>query len=352
MALGVQIRRFELEDETDAVSLMVQNVAPENRERAYSARLARWKWQYYDNPNNPDGEALIWVATVDGSIAGMVATVPVKIKAPRGMCLGMWGVDFMVDGRMRGMGIGRKLLAEWVKAPGIKFVLGWRPVSFIVATRIGFKVVWGFSTNDIVLSPVRFALALKRESRRRDLLRYTRLFLRKGPVTGKGSYNIAVSDEIPSGTGRLWARISEAYKFSVHRDESYLRWRFSCHPTHSYRFISIGAPEDPSAVAVCRLTDEKPPLGIVSDLIVDPHCPQLVREIVDHALSFFRSEGAYAASLDLPPALAPQILNRHKRSLTRDLGMLICSHDKELESAGIFTPDEWCISRSDSDQDY
>ena len=110
MGAEVGIRRFRRSDEKDALDLLLGKFPASERESSYPGRLARWRWQYYANPANPDGEPLIWVAEVDGAFGGMVATIPVRVRTPQGPMLGMWGVDFIVSGRMRGLGIGKQLL--------------------------------------------------------------------------------------------------------------------------------------------------------------------------------------------------------------------------------------------------
>ncbi len=348
----VSITRFTREDEADAVSILVEKLPPSEREGAYEGRLARWRWQYYDNPNNPDGKPLIWVARVDGRFGGMVATVPVKLRTPRGFTVGMWGVDFIVDSRMRGLGIGRKLLEAWNSYPGVGFVLGWSPVSFRVATGVGFRVIWGFTNATLVLSRRCFGAELVKARRRRDLLRLARVFLRGIPGGGRGSMPVDIGDAIPDCADELWRQVAASYSFCVERDQPYLDWRFVSHPGHRYHFVRAGGSGIPAGIAVCRVTDQSPALGIISDLIVDPGRRDVLLTLLDSTVGFLRSKGAYAVSVDLPPALAPQVLEHYPCSLAQPLGMIVRSDDKDAEEAGIFSHGRWYISRSDADQDY
>ncbi len=352
MASEVTITRFTHEDEADAVRMLVDKLPPSEREGAHERRLARWRWQYYDNPNNPDGKPLIWVARVDGSFGGMVATVPVSLRTPKGLLLGMWGVDFIVDTKMRGFGIGRKLLAAWNSHPGVGFVLGWSPVSFRVATGVGFRVIWGFTNATLVLSRCCFGMRLAKAKRRRDLLRLAKVLLRGIPGTGEGSLPVDITRDLPEGTDELWGQVAASYSFCVERDRSYLDWRFVSHPAHEYHFVRAGGAGTPAGLAVCRLSDETPPLGIISDLIVDPGRQDVLVTLLDATVEFLRLKGAYAVSVDLPPALAPQVLQRYPCSLAQPLGMIVRSDDKDAEEAGIFSHGRWYISRSDADQDY
>jgi GNAT superfamily N-acetyltransferase len=351
MAGEVEVRRFERGDEARAINLLLTKVPPAEREAARAGRVARWQWQYYANPNNPDGNPLIWVAQVGGDFGGMVATVPVKVRTPKGPMLGMWGVDFIVDGRMRGKGLGRKLLEAWLKTSGIAFVRGWSPVSFRVATGVGFEVVWGFTASTIPVS--RFGLARQwlRQGKKKDLLDLAKVFALPNARRRKGVPG-SITDEMPPGTGRLCQEVLADYTFAVERDEAYLKWRYMKHPTQKYDFICAGSPAEPTGLVFAHLTDDDPPLGVISDLMVHPGDHDSVLALVGEAMAVLASKGAYAVLADLPPALASTVGAKYRCSIKRNLGMIVCSRDKDLSKAGIFTPGAWYLSRSDADEDY
>ncbi len=358
MTVEPRITRFQRSDETDAIRMLLDKLPPSERKNAYAGRLARWQWQYYDNPNNPDGEPLIWVARVDDAFGGMVATIPVKVRTPKGLVAGMWGVDFIVGSKMRGLGVGKALLSEWLKTPGIAFVMGWSPVSFKVAKGVGFEVVWGFTTADIVLSRIGYAVTSMKHKQRSDLTRLARVFWRLNPRAGggrgrgRGGHRVSVETSLPEGSGRLWESVSGAYSFAVERDQAYLKWRFEAHPAYTYRFVCLGGAGDLEGLAICRLTDDKPPLGVVADLIVDPRRHDLVTDLLDGTVAFLKSNGAYAARMDLPPCLADPMIARYRCSLEKDRGMIVCTDDPDLKAASILKPEAWYISRSDADEDY
>ena len=355
MSVEPRITRFERSDEADAIRMLLGKLPASEREKAYEPRLARWRWQYYDNPNNPGGDPLIWVARVGDSFGGMVATIPVRVKTPKGSVLGMWGVDFIVSSKTRGMGIGKALLTEWTKTPGIAFVMGWSPVSFRVAKGVGFEVMWGFTTADIVLSSVGYAVASVKKKQRSDLNRLAKIFWRSNPRTRGGSRRgpaYSIEKVLPEAAGDLWKNVSERYRFAVERDQTYMRWRFADHPLYQYRFVCLGEPGELKGLGICRLTDDKPPLGIVADLIVDPAREDLVSSLIDTTVAFLKSRGAYAARMDLPPSLAGKILPRYRCSLRKDRGMIVRTEGSDFGTVDILKAENWYISRSDADEDY
>ena len=340
------------EDEDAAVRMLVEKLPPCEHEGAYARRVRRWRWQFYDNPNNRDGKPLIWVARVDGKFAGMSCSVPVSLRTPHGLRPGKWSVDYVVDAGMRGLGIGRKALSCFTSHPAVGLAIGWTPVAGRVAFNVGFKLVPGFTNVTLALSRCRLAIELAKTGRRRDLIRLAGVFLKRIPVPGKGSLPVGITRELPEGTDELWGQVAARYDFCVDRDRKYLKWRFISHPTHEYHFIRAGGPGTPEGLAVCRLTDETPPLGIISELIVDPERQDVLVTLLDATVGFLKSKGAYAVDVGLPPALAPRVLERYPCSLAQPLAMIVSGSDKDAEEAGILSPERWYVSRSDSDQDY
>jgi len=249
----VTITGFTLEDEANAVKMLVEKLPPSEREGAYERRIRRWRWQFYENPNNPDGKPLIWVARVDGRFAGMSASVPVSLRTPHGLRPAKWSVDYVVDPEMRGLGIGRKLLAAFTSHPSVGIAIGWTPVAGRVALRVGFRLIWGFTNATLVLSRCRLGIQLVKARRRRDLLRLARVLLKGIPGPGKGSLPVDITRELPEGTDELWGQVAPSYGFCVDRDRKYLEWRFVSHPTHEYHFVRAGEPGAPDGMAVCRL---------------------------------------------------------------------------------------------------
>jgi GNAT superfamily N-acetyltransferase len=340
------------EDEDAAVRMLVDKLPPSEREDAIEGRVRRWRWQFYDNPNNPEGKPLIWVARVEGRFAGMSCSVPVALRTPYGLKPAKWSVDYVVDPEMRGLGIGRKALSCLTSHPAVGLAIGWTPVAGRVAFKVGFKLVRGFTNTTVALSRCRVALELLRAGRRRDLLRLARVLFKRIPGPADGSLPVEITREVPEGTDELWGRVAARYGFCVDRDRKYLDWRFVSHPTHRYHFVRVGEPGTPAGLAIVRLTDRKPPLGIISDLIVDPRSQDVLVTLLDASVGFLKSNGAYAVELGLPPALAPLVRERYPCSLEHPLAMIVSTFDKDAEEAGILSADRWYISRSDSDQDY
>ncbi len=353
MKPDVTIREYRPEDEDIAIRLIVSKLPPEKRAAAVEPRRRRWRWQYYQNPNVEPGRPAIIVAEVGGQFGGMVCTVPVRLRTPLGVVTGSWGMDFIVNPEIRGGGVGKKLLLEWIKTADVSAVLGYTPVSLKAARSVGFTEHRAGTTVKIVLSRLPLAVGLARAGHRRDLQQLGGVFLRanRGRRPDR-SFTVDDAPEPDPAVPGVWEAVAANYRFAVERDLPYLRWRYGAHPHHEYRYVHLRQDGALCAFAVVRIATEDYRLGVVSDFIVHPRQAGAVQALLDHVVAYCRARGAAAVKMDLPSALAPAAVGRYPCSLSQQLDMITLSRQEEQLAAGVQQPDAWFIARSDADQDY
>jgi len=349
----VTIREYRPEDEDIAIRLLVSKLPPEKREAAVEPRRRRWRWQYYQNPNVQPGRPAIIVAEVGGQFGGMVCTVPVRLRTPLGVVTGSWGMDFIVNPEIRGGGVGRILVGEWIKLSEISAVLGYTPVSLRISVAAGFKEFRAGTTVKIVLSRLPLAVGLARAGQRRDLQQLGGVFLKanRGGRPDRSFTADEASEPDPAVPG-VWEAVAANYRFAVERDLPYLRWRYGAHPHHEYRYIHLRRDGALCAFAIVRIAGEGYRLGVVSDFVVDPRQAGAVQALLDHVVAHCRARGAAAVMMDLPSVLAPAVGGRYPCSLSQQLNMISYARREDLLAAGVQQPDAWFIARSDADQDY
>lgn len=353
MKPSVLLREYRPQDEDVAIRLLVSKLPPAKQEAAYEPRRRRWRWQYYMNPNIDAGRPAIFVADVDGDFGGMVCTVPVRVRTMQGIVSGSWGMDFIVNPGIRGGGIGKQLLLEWIKRYAVSAVLGYTPVSLRVAKSVGFQELRAGVTVNIVLSRCRLALGLARERSRKDI---SRLGARWWRLNRRGrrdaSFEVECSPEPDPKVPELWHEVAGKYKFCVDRDMAYLHWRFCAHPHHKYTFIHLKRRGFLCACAVVRLESGPYRHGVVSELIVDPQQADVVRALIQEAVAHCDSLHAASVTMDLPVVLLPEVTLHYPCSLVNHLGMIAYTSDPGLVAEGAQRSDSWLISRADADQDY
>jgi GNAT superfamily N-acetyltransferase len=354
MADRPQMRRYRRQDDEAAtVRFLLSKLAPAKREEAFRERVVRWRWQYYDNPHNPEPEPIIFVAEAEGAIVGLLCPLAVTLRTKAGLVSASWGNDWLVEPRYRGTGLGWAMMEARVKSFPValsSWALSAR--AYEVIAKLGLAPVPGFTRAWIVLSRWRCGRLLAAGRRYRKLLELLRLPPELRRLKKQVRPGIEVVTELPQDSGDLWERVSTNYGFAIDRSLKYLEWRYRGHPTQKYRFVTARHEGALIGLAVVRLTADRPPLGSICDLLADPGDSALVSSLISAALDDLRSLGACAAIADFPPKLAGAFLSVGKPVLTEELQILISEGGRAYADAGIFDAASWYLSRADSDIDF
>ncbi len=377
----IMIRRLRREDLDSAISLLLSKLPSGSDAKLKAERARRWRWQFYENPANPEPEPILWVAESVREeittcaphkdlteckeevrpIIGLVCPLAVRLRTPKGMTMASWCNDWIVDESYRGKGVGWRLEEAWVKTFPVALGRGWSERAYKVSVKLGLVTVGGFFRVWIVLSRAGFAYLLLRSRYYRRLKQLLRLPPKlvcqlKKPIPRNqiqnNRYAIEVTESLPLDAGILWNRVAPAYRFAVERDQQYLTWRYSQNPFQHFQFVGIRSSKGLEGLAIVRLSSDKPPIGVVCDLIADPNDRVLIQEILNNCLSLFREKGACAATIDVPPALFGAIKSLPNPKIAEEIQILVGDNEKAFTELGIYDSASWYLSRSDSDIDF
>ncbi len=353
MKKEIKIRQYYKSDESQTLDLILSKLPAREAGAQLPARQKRWHWQYHDNPNYPEGEPVLWVAVMDEAVVGMVCPLAVKVRTPKGIIMGSWCNDWIVSRETRGTGLGRTLEEKWQHTFPVALGRGWSDRAYAVSVTLGFATVTGFHTGWFVLSRLAFARRLYDLKQYRNLGRLLSLPPRLALGGKKGlSGRVSVGEALPVRSGDLWAEVAGAYQFAVERHPAHLKWRYEAHPAFKYEFVSLTEDGRLRGLAVVRLTDDSPAVGVVSELIVEPGRPDLVKSLFIAAVEHLKSRGACAVRADIPPALAGPVFSTPYACLQWDLKMLVSSDDPDLVGMGINEAANWYLTCGDSDADF
>jgi len=353
MKKEIKIRQYYKSDESQTLDLILSKLPAREAGAALPARQKRWRWQYHDNPNYPEGEPVLWVAVMDEVVVGMACPLAVRLRTPKGIVMGSWCNDWIVSRQTRGTGLGRTLEEKWQHTFPVALGRDWSDRAYAVSVTLGFATVTGFWTVWFVLSRVAFARHLYGLKQYRNLGRLLSLPPRLALGGKKGlAGKTSVGGVLPAGAGDLWAQVAEAYPFAVDRRPAHMKWRYESHPAFKYEFVSLEDGGKLAGLAVVRLTDDRPPVGVVPDLIVDPERPELAKSLFVAAVEHLKSKGACAVRMDIPPRLAEPVLSAPYACLKWDLKMLVSTDDPDLAGMGINEARNWYLTRGDSDADF
>jgi GNAT superfamily N-acetyltransferase len=353
MKKEIKIRQYYKSDESQTLDLILSKLPPREAGATLPARQKRWRWQYHDNPNYPEGEPVLWVAVMDEVVVGMACPLAVRLRTPKGIVMGSWCNDWIVSRQTRGTGLGRKLEEKWQHAFPVALGRGLSDRAYEVSVTLGFATVTGFWTGWFVLSRPAFARRLYGLRQYRNLGKLMSLPPRLALGGKKGLVGkISVDGGLPAGADGLWDEAARAYPFAVDRHAAHLKWRYESHPAFKYEFVSLEDGEDLASLAVVRLTDDSPPVGVISELIVDPARPDLVKSLFVGAVEHLKSRGACAVRADIPPKLADSVFSAPYTCLKQELKMVVSSDDPDLAGMGINEARNWYLTCGDSDADF
>ena len=263
-----EIDRYRPEDQRGVEALYRRVFGPD----AAAASRLRWDWQYRRNPNNPEGQALLWVVREGPTIIGHYATMPVRLSLGGKEIQAAWGTDAMVAPERQRRGLGEELFRTWDRSVGAALGLGLSGASSALLKKMHFPDVaaipgvvkpltrravrmpqWPMTLNRIVSA---VTLPIVRVAARVRPLR--------ADVEPIRRFDASFTD--------LWERLADRFELAVRRDAAYLNWKFIEPPHVRYSVAALKRDGRPEGYAVYRHVQE--PRGRVTvlvDFLSDTH---------------------------------------------------------------------------------
>ncbi len=234
--------------------------------------LARWSWQYLDNPCNEDGP-VFWLAIDDatGSVLAQMGTMPLRLWWGDREVRASAGMDFFVRKFARGRGLGLAVSHAWADHVDVAIGPGLNAASFPLMRKIFDDV----GSVPVYLKPLDATAIAKR---------------RFGPVAGTvAGPVIAAGLRLTSPRGRrpesvavaavraftdeyddLWSRARTSFACIVRRDARYLTWKYLNCPSRAYTVLEARRQGALTGFCVVRQEGAAPfPRGVVADVFSD-----------------------------------------------------------------------------------
>jgi hypothetical protein len=344
-----EVDRYRPEDRR-AVEALYRRVF--GNDAADASRL-RWDWQYRRNPNNPQGQPVIWIAREGPTLIGQYATMPVTLCVRGQEIDASWGMDVMVAPERQRQGVGEVLFRTWDRSVGASLGLGLSESSH----RLFKKLRWPEAGPVPCLVKPLTRRALKRphwpEAVNGIVSAVTLPFVKVVSRTRPLRAEIEMIRRFPGSFTDLWQRIAPMLDFAVKRDAQYLNWKYIEAPHVRYAIAALKREGRVDGYAVYRHLQE--PRGRVTslvDFLVDP-----ADEAGMKTLLRWVDREARAADSDKVRTFA---LHAGYRRLLRKSGYFAVKSTMELtvKVNGIDVPadfyehtDRWHVTLGDSDQD-
>jgi len=263
-----EIDRYRPEDQRGVEALYRRVFGPD----AAAASRLRWDWQYRRNPNNPDGQPLVWVVREGPTIIGHYAAMPVRLSLGGKEIQAAWGTDAMVAPERQRRGLGEELFRTWDRSVGAALGLGLSDASSALLKKVHFPDVapipgvvkpltrravripqWPMAINRIVSAVT---------------LPIVRVAARVRPLRA----DVEPIRRFDSSFTDLWERLADRFELAVRRDAAYLNWKYIEPPHVRYSVAALKRNGRAEGYAVYRHTQE--PRGRVTllvDFLADTH---------------------------------------------------------------------------------
>lgn len=206
-----------------------------------------WDWQYNDNPWSANSSAGM-VLLVDGKVAGFKGTMNVRLKMGSSVVDSIWNNDTYIHRDFRGKGFGGKLIEIIESMVPVALAFGISDMQLPIFLKRGWKknveVQEYFFQNKIAST--------------RDLLK---VLIQSPSFFNKKIRSIAYSikdvpaRDIPQEADLVWKKVHVEYNKIVVRNYDYLKWKYSDHPSQSYRALVAYEGNNLLAIAIYRHTD-------------------------------------------------------------------------------------------------
>lgn len=280
---GFHLRRYAPGDEAAILDTFNRVFAAGNQWFEPRA-MARWKWQYSDNPAG--AQIVVAIHEETGSIAAQYAAVPRRFRGAGQSGVVAEAVDSFVDSRFRAAlrrpGLFVVTVSRWCRefcGQGGDFFFYGLPIE--TAARIGGAF--------LDYQCVQNSLALERD------LNDPR------PFGGPAMPAVSEVSEFDARFDVLYESVAPALNMSTERNVVYLRWRYLKHPEFQYHIGVVGDPAALRGYAITRrgMFDDRHDQLLV-DFLVHPGDIDTMRSLLRWVAERARESGAGRISVLLP----------------------------------------------------
>src|SRR5438067_533611 len=346
----VQIKQFELSERKSLLKFLriVYPKEPRKHEEVF------WEWHFLENPHTSPADIPLWIVKKGDDIVGQLATIPVEIKVSHETRRAIWILDFIVREDFRGQGLGKRLVATAGKSYPIMMALGINKQSTAVFRKLGWASLGGIHLYHRLLYA---GDALDEISRLRPLrllgnLAYAgaRARIRNMSTASVGVVrSISVFD---NSFDDLWRRASTHWPCAVVRNARYLDWQFIRQPGKKFEILGLFSQQKLLGYVVLFFRKSNvgghSPKAAISDICYDPSMPdQIIDQLLKAALSLALERRAGSLVTDVLDCWVEERLKRHGFWRIKDAPQFMAFTSEG--SSPIYTPNNWFLTRSDSD---
>ena len=220
-----------------------------------------WEWRKKAASHRETGLAVI--AKDKETVVGSVGLVPACVTLGGSRIRGCWQQDSLVSSNMRGKGVGRKLIEEGNRSHSLTLAKGSNEGMYRLRKSLGYVDV---GKSDYLLRVCRPRLtdhSLKRRIFERSLACWKRMV----PLPRiDSSLTVEKVDYFDESFDWLAEQLSKELVLRIHKNQSYLNWRYFQYPSKEYIVLRAGEEQARGAL-VLNITGDSTDEGWIVDLI-------------------------------------------------------------------------------------
>lgn len=343
----VDISRYRADDRS-AIEAMQRRAFGDARTEALQAR---WSWLYESNPQLAGGAPFIWVARVDGQVAGLFATIPVRLSVFGTEIDANWGSDVLVAPEQQGKGFGDALFRAWDSGTGAAIGLSLTDASHRLFQKLKWPYIGTLPRFAKPLSPGAIAKFTRTE---RPLLERMALgWRRRGHASRRAAGTMERITRFDDRATRLWERVAPTFAFAARRDATYLNWRYADAPGAPYLAALLVQGGEAAGLVVYRHVDEDAGRAtILVDFLADPSATDVMATMLAWVEGEARAKNAdvlraFASHAQFQAALRDAGLDDRPSTLRFVAKVNGCALPPDYYAS----TDRWHVTRGDSDGD-
>ena len=307
----------------------------------------RWKWLYLENPNIKGLPIPVWVMSADNEYVGSISSIPLFVKVGQEKTIISFGSDYFVNNKYLGLPALR-LLKTMQKQYEINIGANLSDSAKKLFLKMGYIDL----SSSIQMATIFIPVNAKKRSIK-SLIKYYFYSLYRKVICNK-KYFVCLSCTTPESTNDLWDKVESKINISIVKDFNYIKWRYEKCPSINYSFLTLGAGNDISAMAIITILEDSEGVrrGMISDMLVDPDNSDSIYQILHECITYFKKSRCSSCFTHFMDVNLTKYFRALGFTITQsDLGlMVLLPKIKSNEQMKLITPKKWSFWLGDTDR--
>lgn len=364
MPEGVRLRDYRETDEDQVFSLMAEIYD----DTVMSNSRRHWRWQYHDNPRNPEGRVAIRVVERGDEIVAMICGMRQDFWLDGHVTSGLWVVDFMA----RQAGTDHKERLRY----GKRLALELRETQPLVAgvNRPALNRYWKRILGEridicavpMMLRPLRADTLARRKVKNPALAAAAGvagrvampLVFRSRRRKGGSAISLAPIATFDESHDELWRRVAPSFSHLAVRDAAFLNWRYVDPPDRTYdRHAAFRGGELVGWIVTRKLRDGELTKGRIVDVLARADDAEAWEALIGETVDRLRTEGCDLVH-GLGSTITP-IMDAYRASgfranpeHARVSQYIAYTNLETVDRDAFYDGDNWHVSLGDADTDF